>query len=158
MTITTADTVPVTTAGGPQWGRGAELRAARDYLGLTLGEFAEVLNIARRSYQRMERAQAPIPATLWGTIDGLHAEFDELVDTLSAYDGVIVVELWDTERVGVPTIADGPDVGDPPYLRQAIALAVGRTRHQGVTGRAPLVVRSTDDIAAIRDFKEGRID
>lgn len=71
-----------TDAGGYEWGRTAKLRAYRDYMGLTTGEFAERLGMSKRSYQRMETGETAIRPGLWDTVNEVLAEFKGLVQTL----------------------------------------------------------------------------
>lgn len=63
-------------------GLGELIRAHRLYLGLSQRGMAERLNIARRSYQRLENDVDRCPPTLMADVEALVDQFDEDVDTV----------------------------------------------------------------------------
>jgi transcriptional regulator with XRE-family HTH domain len=112
-----------TTTSPPRylWGAGAQLRAFRDYLGFTVSEMADLIDMARRSYQRIERGQDAVPPGLWDTLH-LHRElFDLQVQAVilrAETTGLIEVDERDEQwqrrvaaeaaaRTGVPVVYTG---------------------------------------------------
>lgn len=82
------------------WGRSAQLRAYRDYLGLGTEDMAERLGMARRQYQRIEIGQSPIPPGLFDSVRDVMSEHETAVVGIIA--AVNTIE-FDTE---VPVIVD----------------------------------------------------
>lgn len=62
----------------------AELKAMREYLGLSTAWIAEHLVIGERRLQRMESGQEQIPAVVVELIDAIQAETADLVKRMSA--------------------------------------------------------------------------
>lgn len=61
------------------WGLGELVRALRLYTGLSKESMAGRLNMALRSYQRIERGHAACPPGLLDSIDAVTADFDTAV-------------------------------------------------------------------------------
>lgn len=127
-------------ATGRQWGRTAELRARRDYLGLTAEGMAAELGMSRRSYQRMERGDEPIPVGVWADV--------QLVD-----------ERMDTAVHNLVTAALAQDQDNPePYLEVLVyeddsewdRMVFARAKH----GRAWLVPKFDDDYLAVKEMED----
>ena len=123
-----------TTASPPryEWGSGARLRAHRDRLGATTMDMADLLGMARRSYQRMERGVDAVPPGLWDTVRGVEAAFGNDVQRalLAAEESGTMTIPWNTNdwnrRVAAEVLYTlGPDnvtltyEGDPePYIEE----------------------------------------
>ncbi len=121
------------------WGRSAELRCARDYLGLSMSEMAEMVGRAhrsmpmtKRSYQRMESGAAAVPQSLWPVLSTLLDVFDRQVDETASRTSTVVMTSpadsgWD----------------------RAVRSRAWR--------RASFAVTSTEDIAAQEELERGVI-
>lgn len=67
-----------------EYGRGAEMRIARAFLGLERDEMATVLRVRPQSYQRWENGRDAIPTGIWADIERLYESFDAQVSQLVA--------------------------------------------------------------------------
>lgn len=122
---TREDTSLMSTDKVYEWGKAGRLRAARDYLGLSAAEMAEQLGMSRNSYQRMESGSAAIPATLWDTVDTVHAEFDAQVREL--------VTAAEGNTLGLVTLPENA----PKWQRAVVARAAYRVGYGALDVRVP---------------------
>lgn len=58
------------------WGRGLELRLAREEIGLSMDELADELRVSRRTVQRWEGDLDPIAETLWDEVSKITEKYD----------------------------------------------------------------------------------
>lgn len=133
-----------------RWGYGARLRASRLTMGMTTAEFATHFRVSRRTVQRIERGDDPLPLGLWADVrENVNAVVEKANRVLDAIDNgpesevkpvqvlmdtddpaaaavVAVAYLLDPESVTPVTEGDEhtmrEDEGDDPVSRP---LAVG---------------------------------
>jgi transcriptional regulator with XRE-family HTH domain len=93
------------------WGRGLELRLAREELGLSMDEFADALRVGRRTVQRWEGDIDPIGESIWDEVAALTARLDAEMDVTV---GIILSQV---------EIADYPPFWavEARHLRQRLA-------------------------------------
>lgn len=130
------------------WGYGARMRACRTILGLSAPEFADRFTIRRRTVQRIERGDDPLPAGLWREVrdeaDRIIATANTTLDRLGKLGAGrrVRVDLDDQDDVAVAAVAyllepdtitpvtaadeekhhdeiPGQDAGSPPYRSEA---------------------------------------
>lgn len=117
-----------------EWGKSGKLRASRDYLGVSALEMAQLLRIARRSYQRMETGDSAIPKTIWADIAALHDRQDQEVDTL-------------VSKIGQRPVSVAVGTADPKWRRTVLARVARRC-----PGIAPCL---PDDIEVMKEISDG---
>lgn len=112
-------------------GRGAMLRAKRDFIGLGTNEMSELLGVARRSLQRMENGTAAIPVPV----------LDKATEIVEGFVGDVINmrTVFATKRPD-----DGPILltgNTNAYERAVLARALHGTR---------VLLQHTADIESVR--------
>lgn len=122
-----------------EWGRSAELRSRRDWLGLSAGDMAAELNMSRRSYQRMERGDEPIPAGVWADLQDVDDRMDEAVER------VVAAAIAEDEQTGADVLHLRVFPDDSTWDRQVLARAIHLRRR--------IVPKFADDDKAVAEME-----